>query len=208
MTPFTAFAVLISLLAISGPSPYANAETLRNLVDNNDEENGGDIVFDYDADASFDEEYSINENEYQALVSYRQKIVEFWTPRKMKHAKPRHLTLNENITDAEIAKELARAAAGHDQDGGERKRGLRNLQSVSNLPWTAGGKVLEATGRLMFHMGSENYRCSATAVTDGDWYDGRSMIITAAHCVFDDANSAVSSFVLFPLFFLLLYSET
>ncbi len=74
--------------------------------------------------------------------------------------------------------------------------------AVPNAEWTSGGVVQEAAGRLYFEMPSSatrtrwvGYVCSGTVVTDGT--SGRSMILTASHCVYDDANKAFARRVLF-----------
>ena len=73
---------------------------------------------------------------------------------------------------------------------------------VTNSPWTDGGLVQQTAGRLLYEMPSNPrkkrwvaYVCSGTVATDGT--SGRSIIITAAHCVYDDANKAFARNVLF-----------
>ena len=73
---------------------------------------------------------------------------------------------------------------------------------ITNATWTAGGVVQNAVGRIYFEMPSNSrltrwagYVCSGTAVTDG--VSGRSVIQTAAHCVYDDAYKAFARNVLF-----------
>ena len=73
---------------------------------------------------------------------------------------------------------------------------------VPNAEWTNGGVVQNAAGRIYFEMPQNaqrtrwaGYVCSGTAVTDGT--AGRSIILTAAHCVYDDANKAFARNVLF-----------
>jgi hypothetical protein len=72
--------------------------------------------------------------------------------------------------------------------------------TVTNAPWTAGGAVQTAAGRVYFEMPAygpfwSGYVCSGTVATDG--VSGRSIIITAAHCVYDDANKVFARNVLF-----------
>lgn len=74
--------------------------------------------------------------------------------------------------------------------------------TVTNSHWTDGGAVQTAAGRLFYEMPSNKrftrwagYVCSGTVATDG--VTGRSVIITAAHCVYDDANKAFARNVLF-----------
>ncbi len=77
-----------------------------------------------------------------------------------------------------------------------------NDGAVANAEWT-GGAVQTAAGRLYFEMPNNakqkgpwnGYVCSGTAIADG--VNDRSMILTAAHCVYDDANGAFARNVLF-----------
>ena len=61
--------------------------------------------------------------------------------------------------------------------------------------WCDGGAVQTAAGRILFTMGGFEYLCSGTAVTDGT--TGRSIILTAAHCVYDDVAKAFATNVTF-----------
>ncbi len=74
--------------------------------------------------------------------------------------------------------------------------------TVTNAQWTSGGTVQTAAGRLYFQMPSNKkltrwvgYVCSGTVANDGA--RDRSIIITAAHCVYDDANKAFARNVMF-----------
>ena len=74
--------------------------------------------------------------------------------------------------------------------------------TITNAQWPGGGDVQTATGRLFYEMPSNQrrkrwsgYVCSGTVVTDG--VSGRSVILTASHCVYDDANGAFARNVLF-----------
>lgn len=77
---------------------------------------------------------------------------------------------------------------------------------VTNARWTdAGAAVKKAAGRIYFEMPAPTrrspgawagYVCSGTAVTDSTSNDV-SVILTAAHCVYDDANKKFARNVLF-----------
>jgi len=74
--------------------------------------------------------------------------------------------------------------------------------TVTSAHWTSGGAVTFASGRLYFEMPSNakrriwaGYVCSGTVVTET--VTGRSIIMTAAHCVYDDANKAFARNVMF-----------
>ena len=73
---------------------------------------------------------------------------------------------------------------------------------VVNSPWTGQGTVQKAAGRIYFEMPTNNalsswaaYVCSGTVAEDG--LTGRSVIITAAHCAYDDVHKAFARNVLF-----------
>lgn len=73
---------------------------------------------------------------------------------------------------------------------------------VTSAEWT-GGTVQTAAGRLYFEMPSSTkwqgpwtgYVCSGTVATDDT--GGRSIIMTASHCVYDDVNKAFARNVMF-----------
>ncbi len=75
--------------------------------------------------------------------------------------------------------------------------------TVTDAHWASGGAVQTASGRLYFEMPSSSrwrrswigYVCSGSVVSDG--VSGRSVILTAAHCVYDDAHKAFARNVLF-----------
>lgn len=74
--------------------------------------------------------------------------------------------------------------------------------AVANAPWTDGGAVQSAAGRIFFEMPSNaaqtswsGYVCSGTAISDTS--TGVSVILTAAHCVYDDVEKAFARNVLF-----------
>jgi hypothetical protein len=74
--------------------------------------------------------------------------------------------------------------------------------SVTNAEWSAGGAIQTAAGRLYFEMPRNSrrkswlgYVCSGSVAADGT--SGRSIILTAAHCVYDDENKAFARNVMF-----------
>ena len=90
-----------------------------------------------------------------------------------------------------------------DTGGGGGGGGGGGDDTVTNAEWTAGGAVQTAAGRIYFEMPSNKahtrwtgYVCSGTAVGDSTTND-RSVILTAAHCVYDDVNKAFARNVLF-----------
>lgn len=58
--------------------------------------------------------------------------------------------------------------------------------STTGAAWTAGGAVERTTGKILFTMGSSNYVCSGSVVAEPA--ANRSIVLTAAHCVFDQEH--------------------
>ncbi len=93
-------------------------------------------------------------------------------------------------------------SAGGGTGGGGGGGGGTGDDTVTNAPWTGGGDIQMAAGRLFYEMPSNSrlkrwvgYVCSGTVVSDGS--ADRSVILTASHCVYDDANKAFARNVLF-----------
>ena len=117
------------------------------------------------------------------------------TEGRLRKAKPRRM--------ASVAGEDHHAIA---MAGGDGAQDLAEA-TVADERWSSGGAVLSAAGRLLFVMGNYEYVCSATAISDmtrgskfrprdasfgGRMSMKRSLIITAAHCVYDDVANEVS----------------
>jgi hypothetical protein len=88
--------------------------------------------------------------------------------------------------------------------GGGGGGGGGSSDTVTNAEWTAAGTVQTAAGRIYFEMPNNanrtgpwwGYVCSGTVADDSGASD-RSVIITAAHCVYDDANKAFARNIIF-----------
>ena len=87
--------------------------------------------------------------------------------------------------------------------GGGGGGGSTDPDTITNAVWTTGGVVGTAAGRIYFEMPNNAKRkgpwsafvCSGTVVTDDTTL--RSVILTAAHCVYDDVKKAYARNVLF-----------
>ena len=93
--------------------------------------------------------------------------------------------------------------------GGGGGGGSTDSDTITNANWTSSphystnSGIQKVTGRLYFEMPKNArrrgpwaaYVCSGTVVTDDT--NGRSIILTAAHCVYDDVNGAYARNVLF-----------
>jgi len=79
-----------------------------------------------------------------------------------------------------------------------------NGDTVTNGTWATDSAVRNAAGRIFFEMPRNSklkgpwngFVCSGTVATDGP-NNNRSVIITAAHCVYDDVNKAFARNILF-----------
>lgn len=143
-----------------------------------------------------------------------QKVFDFWTPERISQAEPRDLYLDHRglpytknkkgdfVPYGKNKEKYQPMRPGNGNGGGGGGGGGGKPSSgpdVGNAAWSFGGAVQTAAGRLLYQMpnngGWSSYVCSGTVVTDGT--TGRSIIITAAHCVYDDADNAFARNVLF-----------
>jgi len=103
-----------------------------------------------------------------------------------------------NVTETPYVGFLVDTGSGGGGGGG----GGGGEGTVPNAEWQ-GGLVQTAVGRIYFEMPGNakrkgpwsGYVCSGTVAVDGA--SGRSIVLTAAHCVYDDANKAFARNVLF-----------
>lgn len=76
--------------------------------------------------------------------------------------------------------------------------------TVTNAHWTTDSAIKKAAGRVYFEMPGNSkhtiwwgYVCSGTVADDTGGKSGRSVIITAAHCVYDDVYKVFARNVMF-----------
>ncbi|HUC31770.1 MAG TPA: hypothetical protein VMS14_00115 [Ilumatobacteraceae bacterium] len=104
------------------------------------------------------------------------RVEAFWTPARVAKAVPRDYVIDPQTGKL---KPMAKPAA----NGG----------NTAGLSWTKGGAVLQTTGKVLFEMSGSYYVCSASVVKDGNTDNGRSIILTAAHCVIDESNGTFAT---------------
>lgn len=100
--------------------------------------------------------------------SDHQRIVDFWTNDKVSKAKPR---------DFEYDPGTGRFRP---------RKGSTSTSGTLGASWNGGGEVVGTTGKVLFAVGSSYYVCSAS--TTDDAVADRTLILTAGHCVFDNAT--------------------
>ncbi len=118
-----------------------------------------------------------------SAASEHQRIVDFWTHERVAKAVPRHFVLDPGrgfVPDAKPDK----PGGGKPGGGGDGDTTL-----VTGASWTSGGTVLKTTGKVLFQMGGSYYVCSASVVEDGNSTNDYSLILTAAHCAYDETNN-------------------
>lgn len=97
-------------------------------------------------------------------------VVEFWTKERVARAKPRDF-----VIDPVTGRSMSPA-----------KRPVTT--DVVGASWSGGGEVAATTGRVFFSMGESYYLCSGSVVEDTT--ADRSIVLTAAHCAYDEENLA------------------
>jgi hypothetical protein len=121
--------------------------------------------------------FPILEEQRRVPTTEHQEIIDFWADHAQL-AVPREFVIDEG------GNRMLRQGSRHH----------RHL-AVADDAWTAGGIVQTAVGRILFGMGGAYYVCTGTAVRDTA--TDRSIILTAAHCVYDDTNKVFATNVLF-----------
>jgi V8-like Glu-specific endopeptidase len=115
---------------------------------------------------------------YRADRTAHERTVGFWTKERIAKARPREVRL------------------------GDRPTPLRKPTPSPTTPVTLGsqwpdgqGLVYRATGRVLFAMAGQYWICSGSVITDGR--ADRSVVLTAGHCAYDQANHAFATEWLF-----------
>jgi hypothetical protein len=110
--------------------------------------------------------------------SEHDRVVAFWTNERVAQAIPRDFDFDPNRGSFRPS---AKPVAGGGGSAG----------TTLGSSWTAGGEVLETTGKVLFAMGGTYYVCSASVADDA--VSGRSIILTAGHCAYDESGGAFAT---------------
>ena len=107
-------------------------------------------------------------------------IFQYWTAKRVANAMPRHYVLDPTTGTRSL-----------------RKHSRSLVQTpVADEAWTGNDVVTYAAGRLLFTMSAVDYLCTATVINDQGTV-GRSLLITAAHCAYDEENDVFASNFMF-----------
>ena len=112
--------------------------------------------------------------------SAHERIVAYWTSDRVARAVPRDMVIDPSSGRIVPARRPGGGGGG----------------AVTGASWTKAGEVLKASGKVLFTLGSSTYVCSAAVVDDNK--SDRSIILTAAHCVFDPATGFASNWIFIP----------
>jgi hypothetical protein len=112
------------------------------------------------------------------------RIVSYWTPARVRAAVPRDFAFDS----VRGFHQVPNAKPGGGGGGGG---------NTTGASWPNGtGKVYKVTGKVLFTMAGAQYVCSGTALANSRGAtDG--VVITAGHCVYDEANGAFATNWLF-----------
>lgn len=102
-----------------------------------------------------------------AGATEHRRVVDFWTVDRVRQAVPRDFVLADRGF-------VSKGKPGGGGDG-----------STAGASWTKAGAVLVTTGKVFFQMGASYYVCSGNVISDGA--SDRSVVLTAGHCVYDEA---------------------
>lgn len=91
-------------------------------------------------------------------------------------------------TNARVASARDRSFVRDRSTGRFMRTAVRRSTSVSGARWNGGGDIASNTGRVFFSMDGGWWSCSAGAVQD--LVSGRSLVVTAAHCAYDESGTS------------------
>lgn len=127
--------------------------------------------------------------------SEHQRIIDFWTNERVAQAIPRDF-IKTGPNQYQLAAQPTKGGPGSN------KRPITTTTTTPPSPtttaistgagattgssWNGGGNIADTTGKVLFAMGSSYYVCSASVVTDNA--SDRSIVLTAGHCVYDQAT--------------------
>ncbi|MFP5341660.1 MAG: trypsin-like serine peptidase [Candidatus Limnocylindria bacterium] len=125
----------------------------------------------------------------QSERARHERTIAYWTAERIAAAQPRDFVRRPNGQLAPRAKPSK--PPGQGGGGG----------TVTGASWTGGGPVVQRTGKVLFTMGAGDYVCSASVVQEPTPRATHSLVLTAAHCAYDEvANAFASNWLFIPSF--------
>ena len=120
----------------------------------------------------------------ETKAAHHAKVVKYWTPERIKNAKPRDFVFDPaKGTYKPVAKPAPPSGGGN----------------VTGASWTGAGDILKGTGRVLFTLGGGDYICSGSVVAESN--TGRSIVLTAGHCASEnDGSTKATNWMFIPSF--------
>ncbi len=110
----------------------------------------------------------------------RVRALTHWTEERMRSATPLDVTLVGSIPPAGVSRAESDPAAP-----------ALGLDPVS-APWDGGGAIAARSGKIFLTVGGDDFVCSGSVIQD-DGDPGRSLVLTAAHCAYDNEDHVWAS---------------
>jgi len=120
------------------------------------------------------------------------RIVRFWTPERQRAAIPRDFV---RTARGFVPAAKPDGAGGKKPGGGGGTGDGGGAGTVTGALWNGGGAVQTAVGKVFFRMAGTLYTCSGSVTNDSR--GGFSLVLTAAHCAYDERNAAFATEWLF-----------
>jgi hypothetical protein len=123
--------------------------------------------------------------------SHHDRVLAYWTAERIKSAKPIEKHLGKSDPGPRAPEPAAKPSPGG---------AATSVASTTGKQWPNGvGKIYKATGRVLFTMNGGNWICSGSVVNDAS--STASMVLSAGHCGFDQANHVfVTNWIFIPEF--------
>lgn len=129
-----------------------------------------------------------------AARAEHQRIVDFWTHERVAQAIPRDFAFDPATGKYSPVPGPPPHAGGPGGGGGNGDDGDGgDTGLVTGESWNGGGEIDGAVGKVLFQMGTSYYVCSATVIDDDNDGDDTALILTAAHCVYDESGQTFAT---------------
>jgi hypothetical protein len=109
------------------------------------------------------------------------RIVAYWTPARLASAVPRDFVKSGGRFEPKAGKPPKPPGGGGGGGSGP----------VTGASWTGDNPILARSGKVFFTMSGVRYVCSGSVANDS--HDDRSLVLTAAHCAYDEVAEAFAT---------------
>lgn len=114
----------------------------------------------------------------------------FWNAKRVQAATPRSVARDAETNTYSVGGNVAIGVRSN------RRLLVEEGNNTLSALWPGNDAVRRATGKVMFSMAGQYFTCSGTVVTDTSTQ--RSVVLTAAHCVYDPSYGFAQNWVFVP----------